>query len=214
MVRSIIVLAAMLLLAAGCGQDEETADAVDPLQEREDMLTAAAHKIVGDFSRELKSELLAAVNSGGPAHAITVCSELAPAIANQFSHENQMLVRRVSDRNRNPNNIPDSLQAVLLERFRQSDSLEEVIVWKDYDTLEVFAYHKPIWTGQLCLNCHGPHEKLDEEVQQALAEKYPNDQATGFQDGDLRGMFVVEIVWPTAEPIVKQLLSGHPKQAP
>lgn len=208
----IIAGLAVILLLTGCGQEEENTSTPDPLKEREELLTAAAHKIVGDFSRELKSELLAAVNAGGPTHAISVCSELAPSIAGQFSRDNQMLVRRVSDRNRNPNNIPDSLQAVLLERFRQSDSLEEVIVWKEYDSLEVFAYHKPIWTGQLCLNCHGPREKLDAEVQQILAEKYPNDEATGFQEGDLRGMFVVEIVWPTAEPMVKEILNGSPRQ--
>jgi hypothetical protein len=213
MPRIIIALITVLLLS-GCGSKDETAETPDPMEEREELLTAAAHKIVGDFSRELKSELLGAINAGGPAHAISVCSELAPAIANQYSREGNLLVRRVSDRNRNPNNIPDSLQAVLLERFRQSDSLEEVIVWKDYDSLEVFAYHKPIWTGQLCLNCHGPREKLNAEVIQTLEEKYPNDDATGFQEGDLRGMFVVEIVWPRAEPIVKEMLGEDPRPKP
>ncbi len=212
--QRIVTLLVAILFLSGCGQREETGDAADPLREREQLLTSAAHKIVGDFSRELKSELLAAINAGGPAYAVQVCSELAPTIADQFSEEHQILVRRVSDRNRSPNNIPDSLQAVLLDRFRQSDSLEEVIVWKDYDSLQVFAYHKPIWTGQLCLNCHGPQEKLDRELQQTLAEKYPNDLATGFREGDLRGMFVVEIVWPTAEPRVKRLVSGSPGSTP
>ena len=44
-----------------------------------------------------------------------------------------------------------------------------------------------------CLACHGPAEALDEEVRVALAELYPEDRATGFRSGDLRGWFWVEV---------------------
>jgi hypothetical protein len=30
-------------------------------------------------------------------------------------------------------------------------------------------------------------------VKEALAEHYPEDQATGFQEGDLRGWFCIEV---------------------
>ena len=48
---------------------------------------------------------------------------------------------------------------------------------------------KAIPTGAVCLNCHGT--KIAPEVSQALAGLYPEDRATGFNEGDIRGAFVV-----------------------
>jgi hypothetical protein len=42
----------------------------------------------------------------------------------------------------------------------------------------------------LCLVCHG--ETLAPEIAAQIAAQYPEDQATGFADGDLRGVFWVE----------------------
>jgi hypothetical protein len=36
-----------------------------------------------------------------------------------------------------------------------------------------------------------PVDQLSPEVRAALAEQYPDDQATGFEVGDLRGAFIV-----------------------
>ena len=44
----------------------------------------------------------------------------------------------------------------------------------------------------LCLTCHGA--ALSPDVEAALAESYPEDHATGYSAGDLRGAFVVERV--------------------
>ena len=48
---------------------------------------------------------------------------------------------------------------------------------------------KAIPTGKLCTKCHGT--ELKPEVKAKLAEFYPDDKATGFNKGDLRGAFVV-----------------------
>ena len=44
----------------------------------------------------------------------------------------------------------------------------------------------------VCLSCHGPPGSLDPEVTTALKNLYPQDEATGYRMGDLRGAFVVE----------------------
>ena len=51
----------------------------------------------------------------------------------------------------------------------------------------------PIELAPLCANCHGDPDKLAEGVMTAVSEKYPDDQATGFAPGDLRGWFWVEV---------------------
>jgi hypothetical protein len=46
----------------------------------------------------------------------------------------------------------------------------------------------------MCLQCHG--EALAPEVTQALAARYPDDRATGFREGQLRG--ALSIRWAGA----------------
>ena len=48
---------------------------------------------------------------------------------------------------------------------------------------------KAIPTGGVCLACHG--ENLAQGVQETITTLYPNDKATGFKSGDIRGAFVV-----------------------
>jgi hypothetical protein len=52
-----------------------------------------------------------------------------------------------------------------------------------------FRFMKAITTQPLCLTCHG--EAISPEVAAKLSELYPDDRATGFREGDLRGAFVV-----------------------
>ena len=42
----------------------------------------------------------------------------------------------------------------------------------------------------LCTTCHG--ESISPGIASAIAERYPDDEATGFAVGDLRGVFWVE----------------------
>ena len=51
----------------------------------------------------------------------------------------------------------------------------------------------PIRLKAECQMCHGPAEQIVDEVKAAIAENYPEDQATGFAAGDLRGWFWVEV---------------------
>ena len=54
-------------------------------------------------------------------------------------------------------------------------------------------YLRPILVEPACLLCHGAEEELDPEVRRRLAERYPEDRATGFAEGDLRGAFSVRV---------------------
>ena len=44
-------------------------------------------------------------------------------------------------------------------------------------------------TGGLCLQCHG--EAIAPPVAEKISALYPDDKATGFREGDIRGAFVV-----------------------
>jgi hypothetical protein len=57
------------------------------------------------------------------------------------------------------------------------------------------GYVEPILLQSPCLACHG--DALAPEVAARIGELYPEDRAVGFQVGDLRGVFWVEL--PAAE---------------
>ena len=54
----------------------------------------------------------------------------------------------------------------------------------------------PIRLMATCLVCHGDEKAIAPEVHAVLAKEYPSDQATGFQENDLRGWFWVEVPKP------------------
>ena len=48
---------------------------------------------------------------------------------------------------------------------------------------------KAIPTDDVCLTCHG--KQIPEKLSAQLEKLYPDDQATGFSKGDIRGAFTV-----------------------
>lgn len=147
------------------------------------------------FGKALKSELMAAMQSGGPVSAIAACNEQAPAIAQSVSQEKGLNISRVSLKNRNPENAPNEWQSRVLQSFEKRKNSGEnpaSLSWQEIvpsgDGME-FRFMKAIPTGGLCLQCHG--QSITPPVAEKLAELYPQDKATGYQQGDLRGSFVV-----------------------
>ena len=55
-------------------------------------------------------------------------------------------------------------------------------------------YFRPLIVAPLCITCHGPKENIPQEVGTILAERYPEDRATGFLVGDVRGAITVKIL--------------------
>ena len=165
------------------------AAAQSDLTERTDAARAAAV----DFGMTLIGELQKAIAAGGPASAIGVCSVAAPKIAADKSVANQMTIGRTSLKLRQPNNNPDAWEMQQLLRFEERKAAGEnpaTIEFAEYVETggqRVFRYMKAIPTAELCLACHGG--TLVPEV--TAKELYPQDAATGFKVGDLRGAFTI-----------------------
>ena len=138
--------------------------------------------------------------------AINVCYLRAPEIAAQLSQASGARVGRTALRVRNPSNAPDDLERSVLEQFATDlgsgpidRPLEAVFEIRRGDAVER-RYMRAIPTDALCLTCHG--KTIAPELAAAIARDYPKDQATGFEQGQLRGAFTV--TWPAAAPP-----SGH-----
>ena len=155
--------------------------------------------VVAAFASRLQSKLRGAMQNGGPTAAITVCKDVAPQIALELSRETGATVSRTSLRYRNPSNAPEAWQTVVLQEFDQRAAATDQDGPLEHieESSSGVRYMKAIRTGPLCLTCHG--QSLSEPVSAALAEHYPQDMATGYEAGDIRGAF--SIVWPSHEPL-------------
>jgi len=154
--------------------------------------TADASPDPAQWLAPFKQQLKQALKEGlaqRPAHAIDVCRIQAPAIAASVAPDG-VRMGRSSHRLRNPANAPaDWLQPVIEEYLQESEPVPRQMDLADGRK----AWVEPIMTDGVCLACHG--EKLSPAVSDALARYYPEDQATGFKVGDLRGVF-----WVTWKP--------------
>ena len=202
-----VIISLLLLLSAGCSG--EKTDSTPQKMGKNQLVQEAADKLTGMFMQDLKSELMAAMKDGGPANAIAVCNVRAPEIADAHSESGVWSIKRVTDRPRNLENMADDHELGVMNKFRDTTNRVEAGYgeWQVSESRDTsFVYYKPIRTGDLCLNCHGPKEQIDQPVREQLAELYPEDEAVGYTGGDLRGMFVVTMEWPAARSEARELV--------
>jgi hypothetical protein len=169
----------------------QAAPATNPAANDKAALVEASKAAIQALGTKLKGELQATMQAGGPAKAMEVCNTKAPEIAKAVSSENGLQISRTSLKVRNPDNAPNEWQSKVLNDFEAQKA-----AGKDPGTLAYaeivgneFRFMKAIPTSAVCLNCHGTDIKP--AVTSKLTELYPQDKATGFREGDLRGAFVV-----------------------
>jgi len=138
------------------------------------------------FKRDLKQALVSGLEEGA-VNAISVCKAEAPAIAAALSIDG-VKIGRSSHRLRNPANEAPGWVSAILENYLQIDS-DRAPTAKVLPNNRV-GYAEPITVQPLCLACHG--KVLAPEVAARISETYPDDAATGFEEGDLRGLYWVE----------------------
>lgn len=151
---------------------------------------------IRDLATTLEARLKAAIAEGGPVAAVGVCQEVAQPLTEAVGAAREgVTITRTSLKYRNPQNAPDALDRKVLESWQ--DQLTRGEPLPELDLHESgngrIRVYKPIMLQPVCLNCHGPDEQLLPDLKTLLDELYPEDRARGFQVGDLRGGFRVEI---------------------
>jgi hypothetical protein len=147
-----------------------------------------AEAAIKELKGALGKRLMAEMKAGGPSKAIHVCRDEAPAITASIS--DGVTVGRTSARLRNPANAAPAWLAEMVEETAAAAASE--VQPRVYDLGDKIGVVKPIGVIGACLNCHGAPDRIDASVKETLATSYPNDQATGFETGDLRGLFWAE----------------------
>jgi hypothetical protein len=202
--RFVVPWIAIAALAAGCKREEApaaagerspSAAAGEPAPES----VAKGKQAIGAMKKQLIAALTEALKGDAPS-AIAVCSGVAPGIAQSLS-SGGIRVGRATRKPRNPGNAASGWQSEALARFESmvaaGQSLEGA-TWASRLPDGSTAYAEPLVIQPLCITCHG--KELAPGVREALAARYPADQATGYAAGDLRGVAWAEIASAPARP--------------
>jgi len=147
------------------------------------------------FASQLKTELMAGMQKGGPLQAVTVCNTAAEETARKNSEKTGWLISRTSLKPRNSKNTPNEWEQSVLESFDKRKAagepvseIEHAEMVSNNDQSE-FRYMKAIPAKGLCLVCHG--ENIAPELTTKIDQLYPQDRARNYELGDIRGAFSV-----------------------
>ncbi len=172
------------LFIFSCGENQKQ---ITPAQKDE------LKKLSADFMKTLKEILIKEMQTNGALAAVNVCSDTAQILTEEYAKRSGVYLKRISLKNRNPNNYPDEIEKDVLdlfeEKFKQGqlkpeDDYSEII---EIDGKDYISYLKPIFIQAECLTCHGLEDRIPDEIKLLLNEKYENDKARNYAPGDFRG---------------------------
>jgi hypothetical protein len=185
--RSLALILALVMTGAVSAGEEKAA---------QEAFKKDAQAAIKELATSLKSSLLAAMGDGGPAEAVSVCNLIAPSLAAEISKKYGLEIGRTSLKVRNPANEADAWETDVLQRFETrlagGEAIQKLTFKEKVETASGSQWRmmKAIPTDKVCLSCHG--SKIAEPVQARIDTHYPDDMATGFKLGDIRGAFTVK----------------------
>ncbi|PHQ79939.1 MAG: cytochrome c family protein [Phycisphaera sp.] len=180
MYKTTLAAAVLLLTLTGCNKTDKTPAVPSP------EAIAKAEAARDELMKTLKGELIAAIGEGGPASAITVCKDRAPAIAQEVAANHNVRIGRTSFSLRNQANTPPAWVADLIKNRTESQNL----TLAQDGTLHALY---PVRTKPECLLCHGDPDSTAPAIKEQITALYPQDNAMGFALNDLRGYVWVEV---------------------
>ena len=193
--RLLILLAVSLTapLLAGCQSDQRPKEyGLESLPASLAPLVADADTAMARLQRRLGARLKAELDAGGPITAISVCRDSAQFLTAQVAAQSRVQVGRTSHRLRSLANTPRAWVRPYIDAIMPG---EKAAAFRPValDLGDRVGLLRPIPTQEICLACHGDPAAFSTELTLALVDAYPEDRATGFAVGDLRGVFWAEV---------------------
>lgn len=179
----------ILLLLAACTPLEEKPNL---LQEPEDRAKVdAVHSLVQPARERFFKRLRQREGKGVSTKDLLECrlDEL---------EDDDIKVGRTSHKLRNPGNKPAPWMEPHLRAFagKKKGETPPYIIEKLGDGK--IGYLEPLFMEPVCLDCHG--NNLAPALVETVDERFPDDEAVGFEDGEFRGFIWVETMKPKPAP--------------
>jgi len=174
----------VLLLLAGISSCQQGATDSPP----DPALKARGAEITAAVGKTLVGTVQSQMAAGGVQQAINFCRLNALPITDSLSQIHGVSIKRTALKLRSYNNAPDSLERMVLNKYVSSKNYESQLM----STKSGAVYFEPIMLKGFCQTCHGiPGESMTLETDSIIKSIYHADAATGFAEGDFRGMWAV-----------------------
>lgn len=146
--------------------------------------------------KTFKSNIQTVAAKDGLPDVVNFCHDNAKKLTDSLGKVNNVVIKRTSHKLRNDKNEPDADSKAVLDNYLKMQKTKqtlEPVVKKGTDGYVHF--YAPIKLKAECLKCHGtPGQDVSEEIYKLIKEKYPNDTATGFKEGELRGIWDIKFL--------------------
>jgi 4-hydroxy-3-methylbut-2-en-1-yl diphosphate synthase IspG/GcpE len=194
--RTAVCLFTAATITFAAGAEAQTASPPAGLDEAAVQSTRA---MANELLTQLGQKLKASLSAEGPEAAVSVCKEASPAIAKALSAKHGAQMTRVGTRVRNPAmGTPNPWQKEALAQFEarlsQAESPATMEYWSVVDAgngKRELHYAKAITVQAMCVTCHGTASDIPATLAEKIRTEYPQDQATGYSVGKLRGAAVI-----------------------
>jgi nitrate reductase cytochrome c-type subunit len=202
--KLVLILFAALFLISSCKNqitDKETnsSESLKALTSNSNKLSKQDYlkkgKSIALSGKEtLGKELTAAISNRGTENALEFCNLQAIPLTDSIAKELNAKIKRVSDKNRNPDNVASTQELeYLMQAKKQLENEGKAVPMIFEDKNRMIGYY-PIVTNALCMQCHGNFETdISDATKKAIKNNYPNDKAVGYSINELRGIWVIEM---------------------
>ncbi len=155
--------------------------------------TAKGMEIAKATQKNLGGNLTKKMKEGGVKEAVPFCNEKAIPLTREMSEKYFVDVKRTSHRLRNEHNKPTGEEVVILSDYNKLLAENKQIKPKvELDKDGKIHFYAPIIIQKKCLACHGNiGTDVTKKSDSIIKSYYPNDLATGFKEGDLRGIWSI-----------------------
>jgi cytochrome c553 len=137
----------------------------------------------------LGKNLMGAIQKKGTLAALEFCNIKAIPLIDSMSTKHNAIIKRVSDRNRNPNNKANTEELKYIAQFKTELAAKKEIKPVVIEKGNKIQFYYPIETNTMCLQCHGTQIKPD--VHKQILKLYPKDLAVGYSENQLRGIWSI-----------------------
>lgn len=140
----------------------------------------------------LGKNLMGTIQKKGTLEALQFCNQRAYPLTDSMSTQFNAIVKRVSDKPRNPENKANQKELSIIEQYKKvvAEKGEITPITEEINGKTQFYY--PIVTNSMCLQCHGtPQKQIKPDVLEKLKNLYPKDSAKGYDANQVRGIWSI-----------------------
>jgi mono/diheme cytochrome c family protein/nitrate reductase cytochrome c-type subunit len=139
----------------------------------------------------LGKNLMESIQQKGTLEALAFCNHQAIPLTDSMATKYNATIKRVSDKNRNPNNKANTEELKYIAQFKKDLATKKEIKPVVIEKGDKIRFYYPIETNTMCLQCHGKPEQIQPEVRAKTLQLYPKDLAIRYSENEVRGIWSI-----------------------